>query len=93
RRGTCILNQLRSGHVGLNRHLHRIGAAPSPMCESCLVPETIPHLLLLCPRYAEQRRHLRDTVRHSQFNVRGLLGHRSKHIAKVIKFVVATGRL
>ncbi|KAF8996950.1 hypothetical protein BDZ89DRAFT_1052224 [Hymenopellis radicata] len=51
-----------------------------------------PHFLLLCPRYAEQRRHLRETIRHSQFSVRGLLGQR-RHITKLVKFVKATGCL
>ncbi|KAG2742523.1 hypothetical protein P692DRAFT_201795598 [Suillus brevipes Sb2] len=30
-----LLIQLRTGHIPLNKHLHRISKAPSPLCPSC----------------------------------------------------------
>lgn len=59
----------------------------------CHVPETIPHFLLICPRFQHHRLTLRRSVPRSQFSLMGLLGQRSKHVHKTIKFVEATGRL
>ncbi|KAE9391865.1 hypothetical protein BT96DRAFT_754846, partial [Gymnopus androsaceus JB14] len=46
-----ILTQLQTGHTGLNHHLHQIGAADSPNCAHCNVPETMEHFLLTCQHY------------------------------------------
>ncbi|KAJ6541371.1 hypothetical protein B0H19DRAFT_959096 [Mycena capillaripes] len=40
-----------TSHIGLNAFLYRFHLAPSPRCPLCLVPETVPHYLLACPRY------------------------------------------
>ncbi|KAL6297782.1 hypothetical protein BKA93DRAFT_745340, partial [Sparassis latifolia] len=50
------LMQLRTGHVGLNQHLHRICKTPSPICPAChLALETVQHFLLTCTAYTGQR--------------------------------------
>ncbi|KAJ7661003.1 hypothetical protein B0H17DRAFT_880638, partial [Mycena rosella] len=50
-----ILTQLRTAHIGLNVFLYRFHLAPSPDCPLCLVPESVPHFLLTCPRFCRQR--------------------------------------
>ncbi|KAJ7750700.1 hypothetical protein DFH07DRAFT_961297 [Mycena maculata] len=50
-----VLMQMRTAHIGLNAYLHRFCLAPSPECPLHLVPETVSHFLLMCPRYCWQR--------------------------------------
>ncbi|KAJ6537777.1 hypothetical protein B0H19DRAFT_874039, partial [Mycena capillaripes] len=50
-----VLTQLRTSHIGLNAFHYRFHLAPSPECQLCLVPETVPHYLLSCPCYRRQR--------------------------------------
>lgn len=50
RKHASILTQLRTGHVPLNKHLHRIKCAESPICPKCeMENETVAHFLLMCP--------------------------------------------
>ncbi|KAI0774616.1 hypothetical protein BD413DRAFT_472502 [Trametes elegans] len=60
RRQAALLFQLRTGHIPLAVHLHRINCAESAQCLGCGGgEETVEHFLLQCPRYeAEQRRFL-----------------------------------
>ena len=52
-----LLIQLRTGHVLLARHLHRIGKAESPICPACRAHnETVHHYLLVCPALASLRK-------------------------------------
>lgn len=56
RRNTSILMQLRTGHAPLNKFLHKIGKAESPMCPACeMEEEDVSHYLLRCPRYDTYR--------------------------------------
>ncbi|PIL24746.1 hypothetical protein GSI_12632 [Ganoderma sinense ZZ0214-1] len=68
RRQAAVLFQLRSGHVPLNAHLHRISRAPSSTCPACAsAPETVLHYLLVCPAYANARdRYLSGLGRRSR---------------------------
>jgi len=51
----ALLMQLRSGHILLQKHLHRIGKAGSATCPACLSDDkSIHHYLLMCPAYAAQ---------------------------------------
>lgn len=51
-RQASVCMQLRTGHIGLNKHLHRIGKAESPYCPVCKkVEETVQHYLFGCPAY------------------------------------------
>jgi len=54
---TAIYVQLRTGHIPLNKHLHRIKKSASQSCLQCEGDhiETIHHLLFDCPRYARER--------------------------------------
>ncbi|KLO04041.1 hypothetical protein SCHPADRAFT_811813, partial [Schizopora paradoxa] len=50
RRQHNLLVQLRTGHIGLNGHLFRIGRAASADCPNCEgVIETVGHFLMACP--------------------------------------------
>ncbi|KLO10469.1 hypothetical protein SCHPADRAFT_794770, partial [Schizopora paradoxa] len=50
RRQHSILVQLRTGHIGLNGHLFRIGKSISSDCPHCEgVTETVAHFLMACP--------------------------------------------
>ena len=56
RKQAALLFQLRTGNVGLNKHLYTITRADSPLCAACEeAPETVQHYLLYCPAYATAR--------------------------------------
>lgn len=56
RRHAALLFQLRTGHVALNSHLHRIGCAESPICPACEErEETVEYVLLYYLAYARAR--------------------------------------
>ena len=50
---TSIYIQLRTGHIPLNKHLHRIKKSATPKCLQCghNQIETVHHYLFDCPRY------------------------------------------
>ncbi|KAJ5653021.1 hypothetical protein N7490_000024 [Penicillium lividum] len=50
-----ILAQLRTGHARLNGYLHRIGKTDNDIRECGAERETVPHFLLRCTRWNEQR--------------------------------------
>ncbi|KAF8802975.1 hypothetical protein BYT27DRAFT_7110958, partial [Phlegmacium glaucopus] len=54
---TSILTQLRTAHIPLAKHLHRMGKAESPLCPTCHEhDETVIHFILLCPAFVVPRR-------------------------------------
>jgi ribonuclease HI len=59
---TRILVQLRTGHIGLNCYLKRVGKAEHPTCACGLGEESIFHFLFQCPTWAEQRQNLRTAM-------------------------------
>src|SRR5882724_6507627 len=68
------LVQLSTGHILLQKHLHRIGKADSPMCPACHShKETVHHFLLMCPAHAWQRRWVKGKLRRTARSVRTLL--------------------
>jgi ribonuclease HI len=86
-----ILTQLRTTHLALNAYLYRFHLAPSPDCELCLVPETVPHYLLLCPHYRRQRLDLVLKLGTARLSLRRLLAAKSDS-KPVLRFVHDTGR-
>ena len=66
--------QLRTGHCGLNFHLHRLGITPSPYCECGSGKETVEHYLLECRKYNEQKRILKAKIRKGRISVARLVG-------------------
>lgn len=51
--------QLRSGHCPLNSYLHRFNHHPNGKCDVCKSPETVPHFLLYCKGFRQQRKNFR----------------------------------
>jgi hypothetical protein len=86
------LVQLRTGHAGLNRHLHKIGKTDSPLCPTCKgAEETVYHYLFRCPAYATQRKELRRTLRRASTSAATLLG-RPKAMKHLFKYIHDTKR-
>lgn len=82
-----ILTQIRTGHVPLNAHLHRIQRADSPECPCCKRhPETVFHYLIECPSHRAPRSRLRRKIGYSKFNIATLLTDRAtlKHLFRYI---------
>ena len=94
RRSCSILTQLRTGHIGLNKFLHRIGAVDPPLCARCQVPETVDHFLLSCRRFIPQRVILRKRLfkARSYLTINALLSDFSNNRI-LLAYVHSTERL
>jgi hypothetical protein len=57
-----ILVQLRTGYIGLNFSLERVGRSECKICACGLGTETTMHFLFLFPRWREQRIRLRNAM-------------------------------
>ena len=91
-RASCTtLAQLRTGHCGLNKYLHRFKLANSAFCECGYGKETVEHFLLECRSYKEERRLLRKKVGWGKMKVEKLLGN-IKVFKYTMEFVKSTGR-
>ena len=66
--------QLRTGHCGLNKYLHRFGKRYSPYCSCGYAKETVEHFILECPNYKVQRKELRKMVGIWKMRIDKLLG-------------------
>ena len=74
-RKTCAqVAQLRTGHCGLNKYLHRFGKRYSPYCSCGYAKETVEHFILECPNYKVQRKELRKMVGIWKMRIDKLLG-------------------
>jgi hypothetical protein len=71
---TAILIQARTGHCRLNQYLARGGLVESALCECKQGEETIRHVILSCPRWAEERKELRAVAEGRAGDVPFLLG-------------------
>jgi hypothetical protein len=88
-----LLTGLRTGHIALNAHLHRIKRTDTPHCPSCPnETENVKHLLLECPQYAHERQILRNKLGRQADEIPHLLSNK-KATDALIAFVEATGRL
>ena len=71
-----LLAQLCTGHIPLQKHLHRIGKAESPTCPKCRSDdETVIHYLLRCPVYTAQRRRMESALHRAAISVSTLLAN------------------
>ncbi|KAL9570493.1 hypothetical protein ACKAV7_005381, partial [Fusarium commune] len=104
RRESDILVQLRTGMARVNRYLHRIGAVETDTCDCGQEEETIDHFLFRCPRWDEQREHMRIVDREMMGNLSFFLGGKTaddghrwspnlRAVRAAIKFATSTGRL
>ncbi|KAF8147664.1 hypothetical protein B0H34DRAFT_640973, partial [Crassisporium funariophilum] len=92
------LMQLRSGHIALNTHLHRVGGSATNKCQACRGPrraqavETVPHFLFKCPKYKTEHRDMDSALGRSDRSLRQIM--RSKERTKaMLRFIGRTGRL
>ena len=93
RKHAALLVQLRTGHIPLNKHLHRISKSPTPLCPSCEErEESVHHFLLTCPTYARQRATLQAVLGTRAHNLRDLLNG-EESIKEVLKYIARTKRL
>ena len=71
--------QLRTKHVPLCKHLHRIGKVDSPLCISCgHEEETVHHFLFDCPAHE-----------HARFK----LGHKFGRLSKSLRYILGTWKV
>lgn len=84
---TSLFHRLRLGVAFTRRYLHLIGRADSPNCEMCGTPETIEHLLCVCPRYLTQRNSMAAVLLSSkqQVSEKVLLGPPPCHQRDILK--------
>ena len=54
-----ILFRLCTGHCQLNHHLSRIGLHSEELCARCEIPETVDHIIEVCPKYLTARNRLK----------------------------------
>jgi hypothetical protein len=74
RKKASVLVQLRTGNARLNGYLHRIGQSDSDLCACGTERETVPHFLLRCVQWNEQRRALVETAGSGFGNLSYMLG-------------------
>jgi len=92
-RSSCsIIAQLRTGHCGLNKYLHRFGKTHSPYCKCGYGKETVEHFLLECRNYKEQRKLLKKNVGTGKMKTDKLLGD-AKLLKHTLEYIKTTGRL
>ena len=94
RKQAVMLIQLRSGHIALNKHLHHICHATSPLCPNCDEDgeETVQHFLLTCTGYWRECFLLHQKLRRHSLDISFLLSN-SKAAIPLLKYVSVTGRL
>jgi hypothetical protein len=93
-RGICsAIIQLRSGHCPLREYLHWRGHRTSANCLRCRRPETVRHYLMLCDRFARQRRKMRDALLQADldYNLSVILSH-PKAIPILVDYITSTRR-
>jgi len=92
RRNASLLVQLRTGHVPLNKYLHRIKRADSPLCPACEGgSESVLHFLVTCPAYEPLRRPLHHALKRQSRSLNVLLNDPTA-FRPLFHFINRTGR-
>lgn len=92
KRSSSIYIQLRTRHIPLNYHLHRINAVESPYCPICPdTNETIHHYLFDCPQYRRERHVFANAVRRNATSIAHILTS-ADALPHFIKYINSTGR-
>src|SRR5216110_191148 len=92
RNSAAKIAQLRTGHCGLNRYLHRFGKKNTSCCQCEYEKEMMEHYLLECRKFREQRKKLRKEIGTANMRVIRLLGD-TNLIKHTVEYINATGRL
>ena len=88
-----LITQLRTGHVGLNRHLHKMNRSDTPHCPNCPgIEETVLHYVIQCPAYDHLRGEMRRLGNREARCVNTLLG-KPKNFPLLLRYVDGTERL
>ena len=91
---TAIYTQLRTGHIPLNKHLHRFKCCDTPLCLQCAnnCPETVHHFLFDCPKYAREQHELQIKLGQKALSIGHLVA--SKHTQQsLFNFINKTQQL
>ena len=48
--------------------MSRIGLHPDGLCDQCEIPETVEHVIEICPKFSEARRRLKHAVENLGIN-------------------------
>ena len=91
-----LVTQIRTGHVPLNKYLHRIKRKDSPNCKACLkvgieAPETPRHLLYECPLYDRERFLHERSLGRMACDLKYMMSHPSR-IVMLAKYINSTER-
>lgn len=85
--------QLRAGQIPLNKYLHRIGKANTPLCPVCeMGEESVLHLLITCPAHDRFRNALRYELKGGAVSIATLLTD-TRALKLLFQFINQTGRL
>ena len=76
-RTEVVLYRLRIGHVGVVSYMNKFCMYDNKICQICKLPETVHHYLLVCHKFAEQRR-----VMIRKLHNMDIYGHYLIHLAK-----------
>lgn len=91
------LARLRLGHCGLASGLFLVGKHMDGKCQACGVQESVKHVIMFCPRYAEERRLLfigLNVLGVDLVSVKTLMGDGPNQIERALEllhFLKATG--
>lgn len=87
-----LIAQLRMGHAPLNKHLHRLKCARSPICDECgMEEETVIHYLVMCPARERLRAPLRAEFGIDAKSIQFLLTD-PKALKFLLRYIGATRR-
>ncbi|PPQ75777.1 hypothetical protein CVT25_013428, partial [Psilocybe cyanescens] len=95
---SSLLVQVRTGHIPLNAHLHRINKSPSNKCPNCRerrggerAVETVEHFIYECRAYRQLRREFYNRIKSNNPSMEQLTT--SLKMAKpLLKFIAQTKR-
>lgn len=96
---SSLLIQLRSGHIPLNAHLHRLGCAETNKCPACderrggaRAKETVIHYLFECTAYRHERLDMDRALGPRCRDLKAIMSNYD-HIKALLHFVSQTRRL
>jgi len=88
----AITIQLRTGHVPLNKHLHRIQRSDTPICQKCgIAPESTRHFILECEHYSQPRHELKTRLGRGGDRLPSILSS-ATGLQHLIRYTAATRR-
>ncbi|KAF5366709.1 hypothetical protein D9758_006447 [Tetrapyrgos nigripes] len=97
RRQTSVLVQLRTGHIPLNAHLHRITKSDTPNCPHCEtqghhLKETVQHFIQECPAYQKERYQLKKELGRDGDSLKAIF-RSTDNIKALLRYIGQTERL